>query len=212
MAELESLLMASAARHAHLCPRQVLGVRIGMRAGRELGLILPQSDKRLFAFVETDGCAADGIAVATGCQFGRRTLRLMDFGKVAATFVDSRTGYAIRISPRPGVRQAAALYAPQAGDDWHTQLEGYQRMPDEALLRVQPVRLNLSLDHLISRPGLRVTCQVCGEEIMNERQVLLAGRTVCRACAGQAYYSSEPDSQPAAAALPGLQTAGRAAV
>jgi formylmethanofuran dehydrogenase subunit E len=211
MPDLKSLLDASAARHAHLCPRQVLGVRIGIRAGRELGLILPQSDKRLFAFVETDGCAADGIAVATGCQFGRRTLRLMDFGKVAATFVDTKTGRAIRIYPRADARQAAAVYAPETCDDWHAQLIGYQRMPDVALLHVQPVRLRLSLDRLISRPGLRAICQACGEEIMNERQVQLEGQTLCRACAGQAYYTAEPVAEPQPAAVPDLPAVGETA-
>ena len=51
---------------------------------------LPQTDKRLYTFVETDGCFADGVMVATGCSLGHRTLRLIDYGKVAATFVDTR--------------------------------------------------------------------------------------------------------------------------
>jgi len=48
-------------------------------------LSLPQSNKRLIPIVETDGCFADGIAVATGCELSHRTLRLVDFGKVTAT-------------------------------------------------------------------------------------------------------------------------------
>ena len=68
MNDLETLLKQSAERHQqHLCPRQVLGVRMGIYAGELFGLDLPQTDKRLFAFVETDGCLTDGIAVATGC-------------------------------------------------------------------------------------------------------------------------------------------------
>jgi formylmethanofuran dehydrogenase subunit E len=50
---------------------------------------LPQNDKRLFAFVETDGCFYDGVAVASGCWVGHRTLRLMDYRKVAVTIVDT---------------------------------------------------------------------------------------------------------------------------
>jgi formylmethanofuran dehydrogenase subunit E len=87
MKPLNELLEASAALHHHLCPRQVLGVRMGRLAGRLLGLDLPQSDtqasglsasKRLLTIMETDGCAADGVAVATGCWVGRRTLRIED--------------------------------------------------------------------------------------------------------------------------------------
>ncbi|MBI3177949.1 MAG: formylmethanofuran dehydrogenase, partial [Chloroflexi bacterium] len=76
MKALTELLEVSAALHRHLCPRQVLGVRMGMLAGEVLGLDLPQGDKRLFTIVETDGCASDGIATATNCWVGRRTLRV----------------------------------------------------------------------------------------------------------------------------------------
>jgi formylmethanofuran dehydrogenase subunit E len=78
--------------HPRLCPRQVLGARIGLQAGALLGLDLPRADKRLLALVETDGCFADGVSVATGCWLGRRTLRLLDYGRVAAMLVDISTG------------------------------------------------------------------------------------------------------------------------
>jgi formylmethanofuran dehydrogenase subunit E len=93
--------------HARLCPRQVLGVRIGMYAGELLDLDLPRSDKRLMAFVETDGCAVDGIVVATGCTIGRRTMRILDFGKVAATFAETVTERAVRVAPKPDARMHA---------------------------------------------------------------------------------------------------------
>jgi formylmethanofuran dehydrogenase subunit E len=159
-----------------------------MHAAELLNLDLPQSDKRLFAFVETDGCFADGISVATGCWLGHRTLRPVDYGKVASTFVDTHTGQAIRISPTPHARDQACRYAPNAPDPWHAQLTAYQVMPTSELLRVQQVTLTLSMDAIISQPGLRVTCVCCGEEVMNEREVHVDGRTLCRRCAGQDSY------------------------
>ena len=60
-----------------------MGVRLGMLAGEFLDLDLPQTDKRLFAFAESDGCGTGGVSVATGCWDDRRTLRVMDFGKLA---------------------------------------------------------------------------------------------------------------------------------
>ena len=75
------LLRQSAALHRHLCPCQVLGVHMGCWAGELLDLELPQADKRLLTIVETDGCFTDGVAVATGCRVGRRTLRIEDYGK-----------------------------------------------------------------------------------------------------------------------------------
>ncbi|GAB4410137.1 MAG: FmdE family protein [Anaerolineae bacterium] len=185
---LAALLQQSAALHRHLCPRQVLGVRMGLYAAELLGLALPQSDKRLFTIVETDGCFADGVSVATGCTLGHRTLRLADYGKVAATFADTQTGQAIRIAPRSGIRQEALHYAPDARNKWQAQLEGYQRMPAAELFAVQTVVLTLSLERLISRPGVRTACEQCGEEIINEREVIVEGRVLCQACAGQGYY------------------------
>jgi formylmethanofuran dehydrogenase subunit E len=61
---------------------------------------LPQNDKRLFAFVETDGCFCDGVAVASGCWVGHRTLRLMDYGKVPVTIVDTACARSAFILPR----------------------------------------------------------------------------------------------------------------
>lgn len=174
--------------HQHLCPRQVLGVRIGVRAGLELGIDLPQTDKRLIAFVETDGCSADGIGVATGCWVGRRTMFIVDYGKVAATFFDSQSGRSIRIVPHPAARARAIDYAPESPDPWERQLAAYQVMPDEELLAVEPVRLTLDLAALISEPGKRATCDACGEEINNGREVERNGHALCRYCAGETYF------------------------
>jgi len=118
MPTLKELLDTTTAMHRHLCPRQVLGVRMGLYAGELLGLTVPQQDKRLYTIMETDGCAADGVAVAVNCWVGRRTMRVEDFGKAAATFVDTQTGQALRIVPRPTVRQTARAYAPTAADKW----------------------------------------------------------------------------------------------
>src|SRR3990172_2130683 len=116
MDRMQHLLAESSALHRHLCPRQVLGVRMGMLAAERLGMELPQDDKRLLTLVETDGCFADGVAVATNCGVGRRTLRVLDYGKMAATFVDTLTGQAIRIHPHPRARGMARGFAPEAGD------------------------------------------------------------------------------------------------
>ena len=189
---LNDLLNTSAANHERLCPRQVLGVRMGLAAGRVLGLDVPRRDKRLLVFVETDGCFADGISAATGCQVGHRTLRVIDYGKVAATFVDTWTGRAVRVAPRSGVRQRARAYAPEVDDRWQAQLLGYQRMPDDELVTIQDVQLLFSLERFISKSGHRVECQLCGEEILNEREVVHSGMTLCRACAGEQYYIHSP--------------------
>ncbi len=186
---LPDLLAHTSALHNHLCPRQVLGVRMGLHAAEVLDLDLPQTGKRLLTIVETDGCFADGVSVATNCWLGRRTLRCVDHGKVAATFVDTLTGEAVRIHPAPAARTLAATYAPAAVDRWHAYLEGYQVMPVSELLVVASVRLAVPIADLISRPECRVACDNCHEEIFNEREVLRNGQLLCRACAGEPYLA-----------------------
>lgn len=196
MTDLQAILEISAARHRHLCPRQVLGARMGVLATAVLGLSVPRRDKRLLIFTETDGCFADGLEAATGCAMGHRTLRLIDFGKIAATFVDVKTETAVRLAPRPTVRELAHHYAPAERKAYYAQLHGYQMMPDSELFTVQPVRLTVPLRHIISRAGVRVVCVACGEEVINERELVQAdGRPLCQACAGRPYYTA--DSYPA---------------
>jgi formylmethanofuran dehydrogenase subunit E len=189
---LDELLDAAAALHRHLCPRQVLGVRMGLAAGHALGIEVPRTDKRLITFVETDGCGADGVSVATGCWVGRRTLRIFDYGKLAATVVDRSTGQAVRVRPTESARDCAFEHAPDAPSEWHAMLSGYRAMPTEQLVSVERVRLTIDLQALISRPGVRVRCADCGEEVMNEREMVRDGRAICQACAAGAYYEREP--------------------
>lgn len=196
LTDLTPYLERTVSLHNHLCPRQVLGVRMGVYAATLLDLSLPLEDKRLFVFVETDGCFADGVSVATGCSMGHRTMRLVDYGKAAATFADREGERAIRISPHPQARMRAMQYAPDAPDHWHAQLAAYQIMPGRELMVAQAVRLTVDMAALISRPGLRVICACCAEEIMNEREVLRGGETLCRACAGQDRYYEAPALQP----------------
>jgi formylmethanofuran dehydrogenase subunit E len=185
---LDMLLAESAALHRHLCPRQVIGVRMGLLAARLLDLALPQEDKRLLTIVESDGCFCDGVSVATGCWVGRRTLRVVDYGKVAATVIDTQGERAWRIAPHPDARAGAATYAPAARNNWQAMLEGYQQMPDDELFTWQAVTLTQSLAEILSKPGCRAVCARCGEEILNERELLVGGEILCRACAEGGYW------------------------
>jgi formylmethanofuran dehydrogenase subunit E len=67
-------------------------------------------------------------------------------------------------------------------------MQAYQIMPDEAMFTITEVHLATSITEIVSRPGIRVNCDGCGEEIMNEREVRENGRVFCKACASNAYY------------------------
>ena len=186
--DLEAILAESAARHDHLCPRQVLGARMGLAGMAALGIQTPRIDKRTLIIAETDGCFVDGLEAATGASVGHRTLRIEDYGKVGATFIDVRSGQALRLAPLANIRDHAARCAQGARSRYHAQLDAYQIMADDEMFSVSEVVLTMPVQTLISRPGVRVNCESCGEEIINERDVTRGGLILCRACAGSAYY------------------------
>ena len=192
--ELREYLQKSALLHDHLCPRQVLGVRLGLAGASALGLSLPRCDKRLLVILETDGCFADGVESVTECSVGHRTLRIHDYGKIALTVVDVQSGAGLRVTPRADVRDRAEFYSRQSVPDedrpYFQMLYGYQLMPEAALATIQSVHLLTPVEAIVSHPNARACCQACGEEIFNDRQVAREGQVLCRACAGDAYYTA----------------------
>jgi len=190
MKDLSALLEISARDHSHLCPRQILGVRIGLRGICSLQLESNQGCKRLLVITETDGCFADGLSAATNCTVGHRTLRVEDYGKAAATFVDTQTGKAVRVAPMLDIRERACAFVPDELRHYLAQMQAYQAMPDEEMLTVEEVFLKTSIEQIISHPGMRINCGMCGEEVMNEREILRNGLILCQSCAGDGYYRS----------------------
>ncbi len=168
----------------------LFGLRILDFIGTDYQPCFVNEGKRLIIFVETDGCGLDGIAVATDCSVGRRTLRLYDFGKMAVTMVNRDSNRAIRITPHANSRQLATQYAPDAESRWHAYRDAYQLIPDEEMLCYEDVQLQQSMANILSQPDLRAICALCGEEVMNGREVVLKdGRILCQPCAGNSYFN-----------------------
>lgn len=189
MKSLEEYLELAAQNHGHMCPGQVLGVRMAMRGLKELGIDNPlEHRKRMVTYVEIDRCATDAVSLVTGCSLGRRSLKFMDFGKVAATFVDLQTGRAVRVAARDDSRAKAKGMFPELADAHRQQLQAYKVMPDSDLFAVEKVRVNLKDEDLPGGSRSRVACEQCGEGINNGRERNVAGRILCRHCAGERYY------------------------
>ena len=203
MKDITPLLDESSSHHDHLCPRQILGVRIGLTGLNALDLEADPSEKQLLVIIESDGCFADGVIAATGCTVGHRRLRVEDYGKVAATFVDIKTGNAVRVAPVIGIRQRACAHFPKEPRHYFAQMQAYQTMQDDEFLTVTEVQLTTPVDQIISRPGMRVECASCGEEVMNEREIIIDGEPFCTACAQGGYY--RPVHDMAAVATEGLR-------
>jgi formylmethanofuran dehydrogenase subunit E len=189
---LQDILQASARQHVHLCPRQVLGARMGLHGMAALGFEDPPPGKRLLVLAETDGCFLDGLSAATECTPGHRTLRIEDYGKTAATFIDIKANQALRLAPATNIRNLAMSQVPEEHRKFQAQLQAYQVMPAEAMFSVTPVTLRTPIAAIVSRPRVRVDCSTCGEEIINEREIRLHGLHLCRICAQGGYYEAKP--------------------
>lgn len=178
--------------HGHLCAGQVLGVRMAMLGLHKLGIEDPQGQdrKRLVTFVEIDRCATDAVAVVTGCRLGKRALKFRDWGKMAATFVDVKTGKAVRIAAKESSKAFARQLHPEIENKNQQQMAAYREMSDKDLFATQWVKVDLPPEEFPGYKGERIVCEACGEGINFRREVRRAGKILCRACAGEKYYTS----------------------
>lgn len=188
----KELLESSSAAHGHLCPGQVVGVRMAMLGCKLVGLSHPtrrDQIKKLLVYVEMDRCAADAVAHVTGVKLGRRSLKFMDYGIMAATFVNLETGAAYRVLSTEEARSLTVLFAPEIEGKSAQQLEAYIRMPDSVLFCVQKVRVNIN-DYDLPGPSRRkAVCQRCGQVVRDHREAKKDGLILCRPCSDECYFS-----------------------
>lgn len=188
MKELAEYLKLAAVAHGHLCAGQVLGVRLAMLGLRELGIVDPIAEKkRIVTYVEIDRCVTDAVALVANCRLGKRALKFRDWGKVAATFVDLQSGRAVRVAAKESSKQLARDMFPEMEKEAGQQ-KAYAALPDDALFDTQWVKVDVLPEDLPGFKGPRVVCAECGEGINFKREVVVDGRTLCRACAGERYY------------------------
>jgi formylmethanofuran dehydrogenase subunit E len=186
---LEEYLTLAAQAHGHMCPGQVLGVRMAMLGLKSIGIDDPvKSIKRLVTFVEIDRCMTDAVSLVTGCRLGKRSLKYFDYGKVAATFVDLETGRAVRVVVREDSRTKAHEMFPAITKKYERQLLAYKAMEESDLFILQSVRVKMTPDDLPGRPRSRTVCQACGEGINDGREQIVGSSVLCRSCAGESYY------------------------
>lgn len=189
MKTLEEYEGLAKAAHGHLCSGQVLGIRLAMHGLSLLGIEDPvgKDRKRLVTYVEIDRCATDAIALVTGCRLGKRSLKFMDFGKMAATLVDLQTGLAVRVVAKESAREKASELYPGADRNLR-ELQAYRQMAPEDLFDVYWVKVHIPPQEMPGFKGPRIVCLRCGESISFQRELIMDGHAVCRSCAGERYY------------------------
>lgn len=215
MRSLEELLNESAASHGHRCAGQVLGVRMAMAGCRAIGIDEPKGCKKLLVFVEIDRCATDALQTVTGCSLGKRTLKFLDYGKMAATFVNTETQHAVRVLAKDDARELARLYAPGAASPGEAQKQTYAAMSEEQLFSIQPARINIAEENMPGFRGVRVACEECGEGINLRREIHMEEKTLCIPCAesrrrsSNDHSGSRPETKPPVLLIVGYKKVGK---
>jgi formylmethanofuran dehydrogenase subunit E len=197
---LDDLLHEAEIAHGHLCAGQVLGVRMAMLALDRLGIEDPRSKtspdrKRLVTVVEIDRCATDAIGVVTGCRVGKRALKLRDWGKMAATFVDLSAALGddnykgLRVVALESSKARAGELYPELPKN-EQQMRAYRELPNDELFRTEWVSVPLPPSEFPGYKGVRLACARCGEGVNFDRFIEREGERVCLACADeqQRYY------------------------
>ena len=183
------LLKEAAKFHGGFCAGQVIGVRMAMLGCTLIGMNEPRKHrKKMMVFVEIDRCACDAIQVVTGCSFGNRTLKWIDYGIMAATFVNLVTKKAVRIETTEKSRNLAKKYAPFIKDKYQQQLEAYKIMPLEELFKVEEVRVDIPIEDMPGPSVGRASCELCGAYVKDRREIYQNKKVLCRGCANGRYY------------------------
>jgi formylmethanofuran dehydrogenase subunit E len=169
--------------HGHVCGGIVLGTRMTIAGMRELGMNPHEHNRSLIIYVEIDRCGADAVQAITGCSLGHRNLKHKDYGKFAATFVDTATGKAVRVAVSEKNREK------------HNQLEQKEllkvlgEIPESEILKIEHVQISIPEDDIPGFPHQKARCSVCGEQIMDNHHVIVDGKVMCKNCGISSYYT-----------------------
>nr|WP_321402508.1 FmdE family protein [uncultured Desulfobacter sp.] len=191
MQDFNTLLEGSAKAHGHLCSGQVIGVRMAMLGCRLIGLDEPSTlsqIKKIIVYVEIDRCATDAISYVTGVKLGRRSLKFIDNGIMAATFVNLETGKAFRIVSTETARDRALELMPHIEDPRQAQLEAYKIMDESDLFTVTQVKVTVPASDMPGPTRFKSVCAQCGIVVRDKKEVFKNNQILCRPCALGTYY------------------------
>jgi formylmethanofuran dehydrogenase subunit E len=178
--------------HGEVCPGIVMGTRIALAGMRELGMDPNERNRDLMVYVEIDRCMADAVQAITGISMGHRTLKYKDYGKFAATFLDLATGKAVRVSAlepqKPPKSSETPAGKPDGKPDMKKMIKTLSSVPEEELLLIEEVKVDIGENNVPGFPKFRAYCEECGDRVLDKREVIVDGRTLCKACAEGPYY------------------------
>ena len=191
MQSLEEILVECERLHGHMCAGQLLGARMALLGCGLVGLEDPRGAdrKKTIVWVEIDRCMADAVGAVTGVRLGKRSLKYVDYGKVAATFLNAETNKAVRVVALESSRALADERYSSIANKRERQFRAYSEATNEELFKIEYVAVELNEMDVPGSPRSRVICEVCDEGVNDGREVKRAdGSVVCRGCSGETYY------------------------
>lgn len=191
MESLDQLLSECGRLHGHICAGQLLGVRMALLGLKLIGIedVRGADRKKLIVWVEVDRCMTDAVSAVTGVRLGRRSLKFFDYGKVAATFLNTETGEAVRILARDEARALADERYASILNKKERQLRAYREAADEELFKVHRVEVDYTPMDEPGHTRSRVVCSNCLEGVNDGREIMTEkGEPLCRPCALGGYY------------------------
>ncbi len=197
---LQEHLTKCAMLHTCLCPRQVIGVRMARFACSWLGIDPAIQRKQLFIYMEIGHCAADGVIAVTNASLTNGLMKLIDYGKLAATFVHLPTNRAVRVRENQSSRALAVQMMSHLNSSWEAQQQAYQFISDEQLLYWDEVRLSVPPPKILKKHA--VTCAICGDKVHEHCEVVMDGQTLCKPCAYGTYYALSEEANSTLCPLP----------
>jgi len=192
MESIDLLLKECERLHGHMCAGQLLGTRMALLGCKMIGIDDPRGAdrKKLIVWVEIDRCMADAVSAVTGVRLGKRSLKYLDYGKVAATFLNTENERAVRIVALESARTLADERYPEIENKRQRQFQAYSDATDDDLFKTELVSIKLRDLDAPGSPRSRVTCVVCGEGVNDGREVVDAnGDALCRGCHSGTYYA-----------------------
>ncbi len=195
---LDDLLTECEHLHGHMCPGQVLGVRMALLGCHLIGIADPRGAdrKKLIVWVEIDRCLTDAISAVTSVRLGKRSLKYFDYGKVAATFFNVETKAAIRIVALEESRLLADKRYPLMESKKERQMSTYRNAAEDELFKTEQVTVAYTESDAPGSPRSRIRCEKCGEGINDGREIVATDNSkVCRPCANGGYYTSKKGSR-----------------
>jgi len=192
MESLDTLLKECERLHGHMCAGQLLGARMALLGCRLIGIEDPRGadSKKLIVWVEVDRCMTDAVSAVTGVRLGKRSLKYVDYGKVAATFLNTENKRAVRLVALERSRALADERYSYIPNKRERQFRAYSEATDDDLFKTELVSIELRELDAPGSPRSRVTCTVCEEGVNDGREVIDAnGDPLCRGCYYGTYYS-----------------------